>query len=61
MTDRYVAPAEGRTVRDPDTRQVLPAAGAWVPDTAFWRRRLADGDVVPAAPPKPQEDKPQED
>lgn len=35
----------------------LPAAGAEVPDTEYWRRRLADGDVVAAKPPRaPKED-----
>jgi hypothetical protein len=32
----------------------LPAEGAEVPDTEYWRRRIADGDVilVPAAEPQ---------
>lgn len=35
----------------------LPATGAEVPDTEYWRRRLADGDVVVArAPRTPKED-----
>ena len=35
----------------------LPATGAEVPDTEYWRRRLADGDVVTARPPRtPKED-----
>jgi hypothetical protein len=48
-----VKPAEGRQVRDPVTKQLLPAAGRDVPDNQFWRRRLRDGDVVveTAAPP----------
>jgi hypothetical protein len=41
-----VKPAEGRAVRDPLTKQLLPAAGRDVPDNQFWRRRLRDGDVV---------------
>lgn len=41
-----VKPAEGRQVRDPVTKQLLPAAGRDVPDNQFWRRRLRDGDVV---------------
>lgn len=36
----------GRAVRDPQIGELLPATRpAEVPDTAFWRRRLRDGDV----------------
>ena len=38
-------------VRVPRTRQILPEAGQDVPNTAFWIRRLRDGDVVRATPP----------
>lgn len=54
-----VWPAPGRRVRDPVSGRPLTRKGADVPDTAYWRRRLADGDVLdfpppPAAkPPKP--------
>ena len=41
-----VKPSEGLRVRDPQTYQVLPPEGGTVPDTNFWRRRLAAGDVV---------------
>lgn len=42
-----VKPASAEVkVRDPATRRHLPAEGAEVADTAFWRRRLAEGDVV---------------
>jgi hypothetical protein len=30
----------------------LPPEGAEVPDTEYWRRRIADGDVVLAQPSK---------
>lgn len=33
-------------IRDPHTRQPLPAEGADVPENSFWIRRLRDGDVV---------------
>ena len=33
-------------VRDPVTRKLLPAAGAEVPNTSFWRRRVRDADVI---------------
>lgn len=53
-------PAPGRRVRDPATGQLLTARGLIMPAlSAFWRRRLADGDVVdaqpapPTKPPKP--------
>jgi len=46
-----VRPAEGRAVRDPLTKQLLPADGRDVPDNSFWRRRLRDGDVVAADAP----------
>jgi hypothetical protein len=52
-----VKPARaGDIIRDPRTKQQLPAEGGRVPDTSFWHRRLRDGDVVlvedePAAPP----------
>lgn len=41
-----IKPAEGRAVRDPVKRTLLPADGATVTLDAFWRRRLRDGDVV---------------
>jgi hypothetical protein len=41
-----VKPAEGRAVRDPVTKKLLPAAGREVPDNQFWRRRVRDGDVI---------------
>jgi hypothetical protein len=44
-----VKPAEGRQVRDPLTKALLPATGRDVPDNQFWRRRLRDGDVVSEA------------
>lgn len=55
MEQRFVKPAEGRLVRDPATGQPLPAEGALVEWTSFFRRRLAEGDIVevepePAAP-----------
>lgn len=33
-------------VRDPQTSEPLPAAGAEKPLSTFWRRRLKVGDVV---------------
>lgn len=42
-----VKPAEGRQVRDPgDRNRLLPSEGKRVTRTAYWLRRLAQGDVV---------------
>lgn len=47
MTDTFcLRPAEGRLVRDPRTREPLPAEGATKPKDLYWLRRLRDGDVV---------------
>lgn len=54
----FVKPAEGRKVRNPISKQHLPAAGAEVPESTFWIRRLRDGDVVRAEPPKAVEPAP---
>ena len=45
--------AEGRALRDPQTRQLMrPDEVRDVPDhDVYWRRRLRDGDVVPAETP----------
>lgn len=58
----FVKPASPELkVADPAARppapRHLPATGAEVPETEYWRRRLADGDVVIAKPPRaPKED-----
>lgn len=47
MTQRItVVPAAGRAVPDPEAGDLLPVEGRTVPDNAWWRRRLADGDVT---------------
>lgn len=47
MTARItVIPAAGRAVPDPQAGDLLPVEGREVPDSAWWRRRLADGDVI---------------
>lgn len=45
--------AEGRLLRDPDTKQLInPGDVRDVPDTSlYWRRRLRDGDVVMVGDP----------
>jgi Protein of unknown function (DUF2635) len=48
----FVKPGPGLVLRDPVTKQFIPAEGVEVPDgDLFWQRRLRDGDVVPATPP----------
>ena len=48
----FVKPVEGRRVPDPQRGDTLPAEGREVEPTQYWQRRVADGDVVEAAPPK---------
>lgn len=49
----YVKPVNaGALLRDPVTKRVLPSEGGFVQPTAFWRRRVRNGDVVLADPPK---------
>jgi hypothetical protein len=42
----FVVPAQGRTVRDPQTMEILPPEGDTVPKSTYWLRRLQDGDVI---------------
>lgn len=54
MSDRkFLKAAEGRTVRQEDSGEPWPAEGAFAENTRYVRRRVADGDLVEAAPPKP--------
>lgn len=48
----FVKPVEGRQVPDPQRGDTLPAEGREVEPTQYWQRRVADGDVVEAAPAK---------
>ncbi|MBB3256865.1 hypothetical protein F4827_001710 [Paraburkholderia bannensis] len=42
-----VKPAPGLSVRNPETKQLLPADGIEVPDDSIlWNKILNDGDVV---------------
>lgn len=53
----HVKPKAGLLVRDPVTHAYLPPEGREVEDSAYWHRRLRDGDVelIPpaASPPEP--------
>lgn len=52
----FLKPArEGLVVGDPDRGCVLPPDGTRCRDTSYWRRRLADGDVVEFKPEQPDE------
>ena len=56
----YLKPAvEGQIVRDPESMRVLAKNGSKVPDTPFWRRRLADRSAVSVEPPAKTVTKPQ--
>jgi hypothetical protein len=46
MTMIRIAPAQGRMLRNPDTGERIPAEGALVRRSPYWRRRLQDGDAV---------------
>lgn len=39
-------------IRDPISAKPLPVVGAWKPRSAWWLRRLRDGAVIEATPPK---------
>lgn len=49
---RYIKPGEGLVVRQPHNGRPLPAEGAEVEWNRYWMRRMADGSVVKATPPK---------
>lgn len=46
----FVKPIPDRTVPDPARGDSLPPEGRTVEPTQYWLRRIADGDVVEAAP-----------
>lgn len=52
-TSFFLRPAPGIRVADPLTGQYLPEGGALMPRSAFWLRRVADGDVVEVQKPAP--------
>lgn len=47
----YLKPTDGLSIPDPARGDLLPASGREVPETQYWLRRLADGDVQKAKPP----------
>ena len=48
----FIKPAKGLLIRDPQTREQLPAEGKEVVMNTYWMRRINDGDVVIAKAPK---------
>lgn len=53
MATIFVKPAPGRLVRMPERGMAeVPADGAEVPLTGYYRQRLAEGDLVRAKKPK---------
>ena len=56
----FIKPFPGLSIRDPDRGDRVPAEGRDVPESAYWRRRLAERSVVivaaeTAAPEMPSE------
>jgi hypothetical protein len=58
----YVIPEPGKTILDPLTNRMIPAEGAQVESSTYWRRRLKEGTVTQGTPPaaKPVKAKAQE-
>ena len=53
MTERvFIRPAPGKPVRNPRSKQLLPAEGAEVTWSGYWQRRLASKEIVKAKAPK---------
>lgn len=46
MQSMYIKPKAGLIIRDPDTYEILPPAGAEKPQSSYWLRHLQSGDVV---------------
>ena len=55
MQSKFLKPARGLLVRLEDATRHLLAEGETVRMSSYWRRRIRDGDVAEAKPPKPAE------
>ena len=53
MKTQFLKPAAGLLVRLENATRHLAAGGETVVMSSYWRRRLRDGDVAEAKPPKP--------
>ena len=49
-TTFFIKPAPGLKIADPETGEYLPETGKVMPRSAFWLRRVKDGDVLEADP-----------
>lgn len=45
MTEFFIKPVSGVTVRDPETLEPLAESGELKPKNSYWLRRLNDGDI----------------
>lgn len=52
-TRKFYKAGEDRIVRRESDGEPWPEAGDYAENTVFTRRRVADGDLVEAEPPKP--------
>ena len=56
MLKIYIKPVAGRSVRDPNTLEVIKPEGEYKPRDGYWLKRVKDGDcVIAKAPPAPVE------
>ncbi|KIX14251.1 hypothetical protein X474_09825 [Dethiosulfatarculus sandiegensis] len=53
----FLKPRKGLKVPDPKTGRDLDPQGAYVTESIYWLRRLADGDVTSAKKQKPRKEK----
>lgn len=52
MNQVFIKTVKGRSVRDPETKQLLAETGEYKPRSGFWLKRLKQGDVVETKPTK---------
>ncbi|MFQ1018668.1 DUF2635 domain-containing protein [Gilliamella sp. CG13] len=52
MTEFFIKPVSGVTVRDPETLDPLAESGELKPKNSYWLRRLNDGDIEVVEPAK---------
>ena len=56
METRYLKPVKDMLVRLEDASRYVAAEGEELPDTAYYRRRVRDGDLMAAKRSKPKKD-----
>lgn len=52
MNEAFLIPVSGVKVRNPQDMAILPEAGAVMPLTTYWKRRINCGDVIVGSPKK---------